>query len=145
MSLTGKQFSLKRKEYGSSLTTYFFFIFAHQTDSGRWTTGTWGESCRVKWRKHPCASHRPTGTNSEAQEDRAIFSFFFMFRMYYWVLVHFCPTCSRVGAFSAGCFTAKHLTMLGLFGVPVCTGRAGASSNSRERKETLSGSTRRFF
>ena len=40
------------------------------------------------------------------------------------LIVQICPTCVRVGAFSAGCFTAKHLTMLGLFGVPLSTRRA---------------------
>ena len=41
------------------------------------------------------------------------------------LLVQICPTCVRVGAFSAGCFTAKHLTMLGLFGVSLSTQKGG--------------------
>ena len=45
-----------------------------QTEPGRSTTGA---SEETKRRKHPCASHspEPAGTNSEAQEGSAIFSY----------------------------------------------------------------------
>ena len=39
-----------------------------------------------------------------------------------------------VGVFSAGCFTTKHLTMLGLFGVPLSTFRAEKKGEKRKKR-----------
>ena len=41
--------------------------------------------------------------------------------------------CVRAGAFSAGCFTAKH-TMLGLFGIPLSTRRAEKNLSNSDKK-----------
>ena len=68
----------QKKEYASSLLRSLFVIFTNQADPDGRPPGN-------RRRKHPCASHRlePAGTNSEAQDGSAIFSFFAMLRIYY--------------------------------------------------------------
>ena len=54
------------------------------------------------------------------------------------LIIQICPTCVRVGAFSAGCFTAKHLTMLGLFGVPLSQVHLSGCARKQKRREICS-------
>ena len=95
---TGKQFWLKRK-YESSLLRSLFVIFANQADPDGRPPG----QGRNKRRKHSCASHspEPAGTNSEAQESSAIFSFFLTSQIYYSLNSVPRRYVLRVGAFSA--------------------------------------------